>query len=136
MPERPARSQALAELLRREMSARGMTNGQLAEVCGASQSLVSRWRNGVSIPQPRSCTCIAETFGLDPNYVLRMAGHLRAEVPEEEDPWRVRQREWSMRFDLNVRRFGGPAQDDCTERTIDAWLDGFSLMVDRLRLRA
>jgi transcriptional regulator with XRE-family HTH domain len=124
--------QSIADLLRIEMAAGAWTNQRLGDLCGVHASLVSRWRNGKVIPQARNCECIARAFGLESQLVLRLAGHVGGELPSvPSDEWTAKQREWARRFERRVQSLR-PDDDDCTERCISAWLDGFSLMVDRL----
>ena len=100
-----------------------------------SQSLVSRWKNGRTVPTASNCSCIAEAFAVETDYVLRLAGHMPAEesTSQDTDAWAKLQREWSAQFDRGVRSLARPEHDDCTQRTVNAWPDGFSLMVARLK---
>jgi transcriptional regulator with XRE-family HTH domain len=131
---RPGPDSALAEFLRAELTARKWSNSRLARACGVSESLVSRWKNGHTVPTANNCTSIAEAFGVEPDYVLRLAGHMPAAgvTDPAADEWAALQREWSSRFDRSVRILTRPIHDDCTQRTVSAWLDAFNLMVNRL----
>jgi hypothetical protein len=65
---------------------------------------------------------------------MRLAGH-QADgelASPEEDEWAAKQREWARRFERRINSLSRPDHEECTERSITAWLDGFSLMVERL----
>ena len=122
----------LGEFLDAELRARGWNNSDLAERCGRSPSTVSRWRNGHNPPSAQNCGRIAEAFGVEPDVVLRLAGHLPPIVEQDtpHDAWSEQIRMWSSRFDRGVRALSQP--DDCAQRTVDAWLDGFTLLMSKL----
>lgn len=69
----------LDEFLKESMRERGWKIPQLAEACDVNPGLAARWvsanpRYRVN-PGPASCVKIAAAFGLDPDYVLELAGH-------------------------------------------------------------
>ncbi len=71
---------AIYELLSDAMRERfGGSVTRLAEACGTSTALASRWvhenERKRMIPSPASCEKIALGLRLDPDYVLQLAGH-------------------------------------------------------------
>jgi transcriptional regulator with XRE-family HTH domain len=64
---------------------------RLAEACGVSIQLASKWvaedpRKRVT-PGPASCEKIADALGYDPDYILELAGHRRQRgQPTQLDP--------------------------------------------------
>jgi transcriptional regulator with XRE-family HTH domain len=130
---RPGAPSALADWLRDELAAPGWTNRRLAEECGVDQSMVSRWKNGKVVPLARNCDCIAQAFGVEREFVLQLAGHfVAADVEPTDDDWTAKKHEWTRRFERRIHSLNRPEHDDCVERTVTAWLDGFTLLVDRL----
>jgi transcriptional regulator with XRE-family HTH domain len=98
--------------------------------------MVSRWRNGKITPTARNCDSIARAFGVERQYVLQLAGHVDTSSPPplaEDEAWSAKQREWAERFERHIHTLRRREHDDCTERTVTAWLDGFNLMVERMR---
>ncbi len=48
----------------------GMTQVQVAEICGISQSNVNTWENGRSLPLPEGLIALANCFGCSIDYLL------------------------------------------------------------------
>jgi|SRR5579859_1939131 len=70
----------ISDVLRESMQSRfGGSVTRLAEACDVSVQLASKWvaeseRKRIT-PGPKSCQKIAAALGLDPDYVLELAGH-------------------------------------------------------------
>ena len=76
-------------LLRAELETRFANNlSRMGEACDASPSMVSKWvsedTRRRSVPSPSSCARIAAALGLDPDYVLELAGHRQPREPRAE----------------------------------------------------
>jgi transcriptional regulator with XRE-family HTH domain len=112
--------------LMQQMKMRGMIPADLVRSTGRNSSTVSRWLNPHSgAPRPPSCFLIAKALAMDPNEVLRAAGHLPALAEEsatygfrEIDPRAIaiarvlandqeRFEEWLEIGELFVRRSSG-----------------------------
>lgn len=77
----------LDDFLRQAMKERAWSIPRLAEACDVNPGLVARWvsknaRYRVT-PGPASCKKIAAALGLDPDYVLELAGHREHTRPRE-----------------------------------------------------
>lgn len=75
----------LVEWLRDELRERDWIEADLARALDIHSGMVSRWMQGVR-PAPQSSRRIAEAFGVDPGFVLKLAGGVRE---SEEDPEKV-----------------------------------------------
>lgn len=73
---------SFGEWLEDQIFSRGLTQVDLANAIGTSQSTVSAWVNNESVPRARSCDAIADALGIDRNEVRRRAG--RRPVSERE----------------------------------------------------
>jgi transposase-like protein len=57
--------ETIATLLHAFLVREGMTDAGLAELIGADQTQISRWRRGAHVPRSAWIPVIAETLGLD-----------------------------------------------------------------------
>lgn len=64
MPSSPRT--ALAERLRAELRASGISQAALAEQVGVSQQTVSKWLTAETQPRPKLLTSLARALGIDP----------------------------------------------------------------------
>lgn len=74
------------ERLRREIEARRMSIGMLAELSGISRSTVYDYSNDKRIPDTKQCRIIASVLRVPETHVLAWAGHLSEEAAELPPP--------------------------------------------------
>jgi transcriptional regulator with XRE-family HTH domain len=65
---------------------RGMSNIEFARQLDVSHNSVSLWFNGKSVPKPAVCYRIATALGIEPEDVLRRAGHVITPPQGETGP--------------------------------------------------
>ena len=76
-------------LLDRARKARGIeSDNALAKVLGVGRAAVSRWRHGLSAPDPVSCAKLADMTGEPLAKVLGIVGEARAVSAAEKQVWR------------------------------------------------
>jgi len=79
-------SRKFGEWLDEMMVSRNYTSSELARrtavvrdgkviTPGVTRSMISKYRRGIDRPSPRSCTRIAEVFGVNPLEVMSLAGY-------------------------------------------------------------
>jgi transcriptional regulator with XRE-family HTH domain len=76
----------VGQFIKRELERRNLSQANLAEKAGVTQSTVSRIVTGARIPSAMSCVLIAKALDLSPGLVLGMAGIL----PEDEEHTRYK----------------------------------------------
>jgi transposase-like protein len=80
--------ETIATLLHAFLVREGMTDAGLAELIGADQTQISRWRRGAHVPRSAWIPVIAETLGLDEETVERVRrenlGKIHSTDPREE----------------------------------------------------
>jgi transcriptional regulator with XRE-family HTH domain len=95
MPKRGAPSEFIA-WMRDELEKRRWSQAELGRRSDILASVINRWDRGEWAPNANSCLKIANAFGVEPQFVLEMAGHApRQRTPESG---KVRQLESAMRF--------------------------------------
>ena len=50
-----------------------MTQGQLAKLCGVTQSTVAQWEKGICFPKAEKIGTVARVLNCDSDLLLRMA---------------------------------------------------------------
>ncbi|HXJ32346.1 MAG TPA: helix-turn-helix transcriptional regulator [Gemmatimonadales bacterium] len=128
----------LFDYLKAELRARDWSMTDLARRAGCSKQIVSQWlaEDEVEriIPGPKSCLKIADALGLDPDYVLELAGHrkpreqaaapnprLAAFISWVETAFHaMTAQEWDVREPAGRALFSVPPTDASTHRTRDA----------------
>lgn len=84
------------EWLKEEMRVRHLTQAELARRSGIRQPMIHRWLKGEWGPSANSAFALANGLGLDPEYVLEVAGHRpRPRTPESTE---LRQLTSRMRY--------------------------------------
>jgi transcriptional regulator with XRE-family HTH domain len=69
--------------LRDEMEKRRWNESELGRQTGILPSVINRWGRGEYGPNANSCVKIANALGVDPQFVMELAGHKpRQRVPE------------------------------------------------------
>lgn len=63
--------QSLAEALKAQRAAHGMSQEQVAEALGISRQAVSKWENGTAEPSTSNLLALAKLYGVDVNELLR-----------------------------------------------------------------
>lgn len=53
----------------------GIKQDELAMLCGVSQSTISLWEIGKTVPRPKTLEKLAERFGVSAGYILGMEGN-------------------------------------------------------------
>jgi transcriptional regulator with XRE-family HTH domain len=70
--------------LQDEMDKRRWSESELARQTGILPSVINRWKRGEYGPNANSCVKIANALGVDPQFVMELAGHEpRQRVPED-----------------------------------------------------
>lgn len=62
--------QSLAEALKAQRAAHGMTQEQVAEALGVSRQAVSKWESGGAEPSTSNLLALAKLYGVDLNELL------------------------------------------------------------------
>jgi transcriptional regulator with XRE-family HTH domain len=62
--------------LREHLSARGVTQGALAEAIGANRGTVQRWCTGANHPSVTAVLSVADVLKVDPAQAMAAAGYL------------------------------------------------------------
>lgn len=82
-----ATEETLATWLRRELRSRDWNYGDLAERAGVSRASISRWANGIELPNSENARKLADVLNASQKFVLILAGHFdREEPPSPDDP--------------------------------------------------
>ena len=76
----------VGQFIKRELERRNLSQANLAEKAGVTQSTVSRIATGARIPSAVSCVLIAKALDLTPGLLLGKAGIL----PEDEERTRYK----------------------------------------------
>lgn len=64
-----------------------LSDRAMAQYVGVAPTQINEWRRGIRTPESPSCRKIAAWAGLEPEYVLRLAGHLApVDAPPARDP--------------------------------------------------
>jgi transcriptional regulator with XRE-family HTH domain len=70
-----ATKETLASWLRHELARRDWKYADLAERAGVSRASISRWVNGIELPESKNAVKLADALDANPDDVLAMAGH-------------------------------------------------------------
>lgn len=73
----------IAGWIYRQLRRRGWKAADLVRESGIGSGRISEWMNGRGVPSPDNCIRLAETFNVDPDDVLALAGH---RIPHEPFP--------------------------------------------------
>lgn len=76
-------SEQFVQWLHGQLRRREMRPVELARRMGKSPTSVSRWLAGDRRPDSRSCDILADVFGVDPDFVLTLAGHRPGAPPKD-----------------------------------------------------
>lgn len=75
-----ADAQDFGDYLRRAMDAAGLTIADLKRLTGISDSVISKWRNGQTLPSVENLRLVAPALGMTTRDLVVVAGHM---APEE-----------------------------------------------------
>jgi transcriptional regulator with XRE-family HTH domain len=85
-PKKEVTSGEFVAWLRKEMAERRLSQSEMGRRANILPSVISRWLAGEYGPDPGSCLKIANALGVDPQYVMSLAGHSpRQRIPEDMD---------------------------------------------------
>ncbi len=68
--------QTFADALNQLLRGSGISGNRLADRIGVDSSQVSRWRTGDAIPRPENIAKLADTFGVDYDWLFRLVYQL------------------------------------------------------------
>lgn len=75
-----ADAQDFGDYLRRAMDAAGLTIADMKRLTGISDSVISKWRNGQTLPSVENLRLVAPALGMTTRDLVVVAGHM---APEE-----------------------------------------------------
>lgn len=87
-----ADAQDFGDYLKRAMDAAGLSIADLKRLTGISDSVISKWRNGLTIPSVENLRLVAPALGMTTRDLVVAAGHMTpdevglAEPPEPPKP--------------------------------------------------
>lgn len=108
-----ATEKSLASWLRHELARRDWKYDDLAQRAGVSRASISRWVNGIELPESKNALKLADALDANPDDVLVMAGHRVPLKPMSPDDPVSRLTRKLMRVKLDATR----------EKMIDGILD-------------
>jgi transcriptional regulator with XRE-family HTH domain len=108
------RQTTFRDWLLEEMRRRKWNQAEVARRTGILPSVISRWVSRDWLPDATSCFKLSEAFGVDFNYVLRMAGHDPVQTP--------------VATGKHERLWGKLKRVDLTDPTRESTLDGILTM--------
>lgn len=79
-------AQDFGDYLTQAMAAAGLSQADLKRLTGISDSLISKWRTGQSVPSVENLRLLAPAFGVTTRDLVVRAGHMLPEEVGLEEP--------------------------------------------------